>query len=259
MGVYRTFPHRWACTWKFLRRWTCSGTFPRIWTCTEMTLWTTQVVRNSVDNLVVINSVVFQCVCTVPFLLQRAYARFKGSLQSVTLSTLHRVGRPWSRPTYQAAHFCIRTKQLTSTYAPSSSFLRTHQAAHSLLCTYQAAHFCVRTKQLTSTYVPSSSLLRTHQAAHSYVRTKQLTLILMCQMIAHCLGNMFVGLARTLFLYILWCVYIWCIYGIFGRLITKYTVIYSAYIRFWPTLPITLPKQLTLLCSEIQAPNWYSN
>jgi hypothetical protein len=27
-----------------------------------------------------------------------------------------------------------------------------------------------------------------------------------------------------------------CIYGIFGREITKYTVIYGAYIRFWPTL-----------------------
>ena len=30
--------------------------------------------------------------------------------------------------------------------------------------------------------------------------------------------------------------YIWCIYGMFGRKITKYTVIYGAYIRFWPTL-----------------------
>ena len=27
-----------------------------------------------------------------------------------------------------------------------------------------------------------------------------------------------------------------CIYGIFGRKITKYTVIYGVYIRFWPTL-----------------------
>jgi len=36
------------------------------------------------------------------------------------------------------------------------------------------------------------------------------------------------GLART--------IYIRCIYGIFGREITKYTVIYGVYIRFWPTL-----------------------
>jgi len=28
-------------------------------------------------------------------------------------------------------------------------------------------------------------------------------------------------------------------YGIFGREITKYTVIYSVYIRFWPTLLVS--------------------
>ena len=33
--------------------------------------------------------------------------------------------------------------------------------------------------------------------------------------------------------------YIWCIYGIFGREITKYTVIYGVHIRFWPTPPIS--------------------
>ena len=40
----------------------------------------------------------------------------------------------------------------------------------------------------------------------------------------------YVGLART--------IYIRCIYGTFGRKISKYTVIYGVYIRFWPTLPI---------------------
>jgi hypothetical protein len=39
-----------------------------------------------------------------------------------------------------------------------------------------------------------------------------------------------VGLART--------IYIRCVYGIFGREITIYTVIYGVYIRFWPTLHI---------------------
>jgi hypothetical protein len=39
-----------------------------------------------------------------------------------------------------------------------------------------------------------------------------------------------VRLARTM--------YIRCIYGIFGREITKDTVIYGVYIRFWPTLSI---------------------
>jgi hypothetical protein len=33
-------------------------------------------------------------------------------------------------------------------------------------------------------------------------------------------------------------IYIRCKYGIFGREITKYTVIYGVYIRFWPTLNI---------------------
>jgi len=37
-----------------------------------------------------------------------------------------------------------------------------------------------------------------------------------------------VGLART--------IHIRCIYGILGRNITKCTVIYGVYIRFWPTL-----------------------
>ena len=41
-----------------------------------------------------------------------------------------------------------------------------------------------------------------------------------------------VGLART--------IYIRCIYGIFGREIIKYTVIYGVYIRFWPTLCMCL-------------------
>jgi hypothetical protein len=40
----------------------------------------------------------------------------------------------------------------------------------------------------------------------------------------------YIGLART--------IYIRCIYGIFGREITKYTVIYGVNIRFWHTLHI---------------------
>jgi hypothetical protein len=31
-------------------------------------------------------------------------------------------------------------------------------------------------------------------------------------------------------------IYIRCLYGIFGREITKYTVIYGVYVRFWPAL-----------------------
>jgi len=40
--------------------------------------------------------------------------------------------------------------------------------------------------------------------------------------------NILVGLDRT--------IYIRCVYGIFGREITIYTVIFGVYIRFWPTL-----------------------
>jgi len=42
----------------------------------------------------------------------------------------------------------------------------------------------------------------------------------------------YIGLART--------IHIRCIYGIFGREITKYTVIYAytVYMWFWPTLTI---------------------
>ena len=42
-------------------------------------------------------------------------------------------------------------------------------------------------------------------------------------------------------------IYIRCIYGIFGREITKCTVIYGAYIRFWPTLCITHTRTHTCL------------
>ena len=44
----------------------------------------------------------------------------------------------------------------------------------------------------------------------------------------NCIGCLLVKLART--------IYIRCIYGIFCREFTKYTVIYGVYIRFWPTL-----------------------
>jgi len=47
-----------------------------------------------------------------------------------------------------------------------------------------------------------------------------------------CLHASFLGLART--------IYIRCTYGIFGLEITKYTVYIYVYIRFWPTLIISL-------------------
>ena len=46
----------------------------------------------------------------------------------------------------------------------------------------------------------------------------------------------YIGLART--------IYIRLIYAIFGREITKYTVVCGAYIRFWPTLQRTLSEDV---------------
>jgi hypothetical protein len=51
-----------------------------------------------------------------------------------------------------------------------------------------------------------------------------------CAHICVFLPKTYVGLART--------IYVRCIYGIFGRKITNYTVIYGAYIRFWSTLDV---------------------
>jgi ABC-type nickel/cobalt efflux system permease component RcnA len=57
--------------------------------------------------------------------------------------------------------------------------------------------------------------VRTRVFPHTHVRTHIHT---------------YLGLAKT--------IYIRCIYGNFGREITKYMVIYGVYIRFWPTLHI---------------------
>ena len=57
------------------------------------------------------------------------------------------------------------------------------------------------------------------------------------------------GLART--------IYIRCIYGIFGREITKFTVIYGAYIRSWPTLEMSLYHSALYLCFSAVSPSSY--
>jgi hypothetical protein len=52
-----------------------------------------------------------------------------------------------------------------------------------------------------------------------------------------------VGLART--------IHIQCTYGICGREITKYTVIYGVYIQFWPTLRMCPPYRFEF--------SWYND
>ena len=44
----------------------------------------------------------------------------------------------------------------------------------------------------------------------------------------HKLFCVFIGLAIT--------IYMRCVYGVFGREITKSTAVYGVYIQFWPTL-----------------------
>jgi hypothetical protein len=52
--------------------------------------------------------------------------------------------------------------------------------------------------------------------------------IVFAQANTFCMKTICIGLART--------IYIRFKYGIFGREITKYTVIYGVYLGFWPTL-----------------------
>ena len=41
------------------------------------------------------------------------------------------------------------------------------------------------------------------------------------------------------------CIHTRCIHGILGREITKYTVVYGVYVRFWPTLLMQLGVQIS--------------
>jgi len=52
-------------------------------------------------------------------------------------------------------------------------------------------------------------------------------------------------------------IYIRCIYDIFGRGITKYTVIYGVYIRFWPILHMSnlVDQQLNVMMAITHMPN----
>jgi hypothetical protein len=45
--------------------------------------------------------------------------------------------------------------------------------------------------------------------------------------------GLWVGLARTIYI---------CVYGVFGREITKYKVIYGVNKRFWPTIVMGLEE-----------------
>jgi hypothetical protein len=59
----------------------------------------------------------------------------------------------------------------------------------------------------------------------------------------------YVRLARTIY------IYIWCIYGGFGRETTEFMVIYGVYLRFWPTLDICvlIKKCIPLISGDVRA------
>ena len=46
-------------------------------------------------------------------------------------------------------------------------------------------------------------------------------------------------------------IHIWCTYGMFGREITKYTVIYGLQIRFWPTLGTHHPTRRVIVGKRV--------
>ena len=56
-------------------------------------------------------------------------------------------------------------------------------------------------------------------------------------------------------------IYIRCIYGLFGRGIIKYTVIYGAYIRFWTTLRMHKQRMTTgaMRCTRRNVQNDHSS
>jgi len=54
--------------------------------------------------------------------------------------------------------------------------------------------------------------------------------VCLCACVFMCVLTVYVGLAQT--------IYIRCVYGVFGRDVIKYTVIYGVDVRIWPTLCI---------------------
>ena len=125
------------------------------------------------------------------------------------------------------------------TYTPghmhTHAHTHTHTHVHTWLYTkafYQGMHIHTR----ACTYTPKQIQMLGCTCMHTgEVRFRALQ---QKQMRGHWAHTWLVGLARTIY-----------IYGILGREITKYTVIYGVYIRFWPTLMIR--HTLLYFCKNI--------
>ena len=100
-------------------------------------------------------------------------------------------------------------------------------------------HTHIHTDTHISTHTQQAHSRKTHTIFHPYRKLTNLQQQLYPWTEQICTQ---VGLART--------IYIRCIHGNFGREITKYTVIYGAYIRFWSNLHTGL---YSAACKEVAA------
>jgi len=116
------------------------------------------------------------------------------------------------------------------THARSIAHPNSHSCTHSYTYMHAGRHKLMHARSIT--HPNSHSCTHTHTCMtitcrQTCVRAHTYTQI---HLDAYMHIHTYIGLART--------IHIRCIYRISGRQITKYTVIYSVYIRFWPTLHV---------------------
>jgi hypothetical protein len=122
------------------------------------------------------------------------------------------------------------------TFTQGSARLHRGVFVHTGVCTFTQESVCsyrgvyVHTGECTLTQESACSHKSWHcRCSFAYqILVYKTSLALRCVYVCLTL----IGLART--------IYIRCVYGIFGRESTIFTVIYSVYTRFWPTVDIKL-------------------
>ena len=110
----------------------------------------------------------------------------------------------------------VHTLPLSRTHTGTHTHTHTHTQRRTQ--THQTGRTCICQSWLRILWSPSASV-SSSTCRQSVGR---------CKHDGTVADNICVGLAKT--------IYIRCIHGYFGRKIIEYTVIYGAYIRFWPTL-----------------------
>jgi hypothetical protein len=124
---------------------------------------------------------------------------------------------------------CTQTCAYTHTYTHTHTFIPTqsHTGTHTTHIQSQTNHIYACKRTAEGTYVAHHL-----QTRRSEKERKKCQSVFVDSAVSTPALSKYLGLART--------IYIRCIYGVFGREITKYTVVYGVYIRFWPTLYILL-------------------